>query len=103
MKQKHLIEIPEEIATAILITRREDGHIGVCTPKGDPMMYEMMALTYGVFVSMLAGAEAAGVGHLSYIRDKIKTASLEEMRDELVRVCQIEKHFSASEEDSSDE
>jgi hypothetical protein len=87
MKQKHLIEIPEEVTTALMITRHEDGKIGLVSPKGEPGMMEVMALTFGVFVSILQGGEQDGIVELQRLRDYIQSHSLEQAREKLVQMA----------------
>jgi hypothetical protein len=90
-KQRHLVEIGEDVVSAVLVTRHEDGKIGLATPKGDVGVMEIMALTYGVFVSVLQGGERQGVKELSLIRDAIKLMSLEEVREKLVEITILVK------------
>ena len=86
MKQKHLIEIPEEVTTALMITRHEDGKIGLVSPKGEPGMMEVMTLTFGVFVSILQGGEQDGIHELRLLREYINSHTLEEAREKLVQM-----------------
>jgi hypothetical protein len=87
MKQKHLFEIPEGIVTALAITRHEDGKIGLVIPKGEPGMMEMMALTFGVFVSILQGGEQDGIVELQRLRNYMQSHSLEKAREKLVQMA----------------
>jgi hypothetical protein len=100
-KQRHLIEIPEEVQTAILITRLTDGGIGMVIPKGEPGMMEMMALTYGVFVSLVQSGEAQGISEMNLIRGAVKNSSLEDMRDSFVKMAVL-AHMIKDEEASND-
>jgi len=86
MKQKYLIEIPEEVTTALMITRHEDGKIGLVSPKGEPGMMEAMTLTFGVFVSILQGGEQDGIDELRFLREYINSHTLEEARKKLVQM-----------------
>lgn len=86
-KQRHLVEIGNDVASAVLVTRHKDGKIGLATPKGDVGVMEIMALTYGVFVSVLQGGEQQGIKELSLIRDAIKLLPLEEIREKLVEIA----------------
>jgi len=90
-KQRHLLEIGDDVSTAVLITRHEDGRIGLATPKGNAMLMEVMALTYGVFVSVLEGGEAQGITEMKYIRNALKNNSLEDVREKLVEIAMLVK------------
>lgn len=87
MKQKHLVEIPEDVVTAVMITRHADGKIGIVIPKGDPGMMEVMTLTFGVFVGVLQGGEQNGISELMLLREYINNNSLEETREKLVQMA----------------
>ena len=90
-KQRHLIEIGNDVAAAVLITRHDDGRIGLATPKGDVMLMEVMALTYGVFVSVLQGAEEQGITEMKLIRNAIKSNRLEDVREKPVEIAVLVK------------
>lgn len=97
---RHLVEIGKDVVSAVLITRHEDGRIGLATPKGDVMLMEVMALTYGVFVSVLQGGEEQGITEMSLIRNAIKSNKLEDVREKLVEIAMLVK---ADMEDSSND
>lgn len=86
---RHLIEIGNDVVSAVLITRHEDGNIGVATPKGNVGVMEVMALTYGVFVSLLQGGEAQGITEMQLIRNAIKFSELEDVREKLVEIVML--------------
>jgi len=88
---RHLIEIGNDVVSAVLITRHEDGKIGVATPKGNVGVMEAMALTYGVFVSLLQGGEAQGITEMQLIRNAIKFSELEDVREKLVEIAMLVK------------
>jgi hypothetical protein len=100
-KQRHLVEIPEEVQTAIMLTRHIDGQIGIVVPKGEPGMMEMVAITYGVFVSLLQGAERSGVSEIEYIRQAMRNNSLEDMRESFVKMAVLAQMIK--EEDESND
>lgn len=95
MKQKHLVEIPEDVVTAVMITRHVDGRIGIVTPKGDPGMMEVMTLTFGVFVGVVQGGEQEGISELMLLREYINNHSLEEAREKLVQMTIVTKKMEA--------
>lgn len=95
MKQKHLVEIPEDVVTAVMITRHEDGRIGIVTPKGDPGMMEVLTLTFGVFVGVVQGGEQNGISELMLLREYINAHSLEEAREKLVQMTIVTKKMEA--------
>lgn len=95
MKQKHLVEIPKDVVTAVMITRHEDGRIGIVTPKGDPGMMEVMTLTFGVFVGVVQGGEQQGISELMLLREYINNHSLEEARETLVQLAIATKKMEA--------
>ncbi|CAB5224912.1 hypothetical protein UFOVP742_36 [uncultured Caudovirales phage] len=97
---RHLVEIGNDVVSAVLITRHEDGKIGLATPKGDVGIMEIMALTYGVFVSVLQGGEQQGITEMQLIRDAIKFTPLEEVREKLVEIAVLVK---ADMEDASND
>jgi hypothetical protein len=97
---RHLVEIGNDVVSAVLITRHEDGKIGLATPKGDVGIMEIMALTYGVFVSVLQGGEQQGITEMQLIRDAIKFTPLEEVREKLVEIAILVK---ADMEDASND
>jgi hypothetical protein len=86
-KQRHLVEIPEEVITAVTIVRQTDGQVGVITSKGHPGMMEVMTLTFGVFCSFLKGAEEQGVNEMSLIRESFSDFTLEEILEQLVKIA----------------
>lgn len=88
---RHLVEIGNDVVAAVLITRHKDGRIGLATPKGDVMLMEVMALTYGVFVSVLQGAEEQGITEMKLIRNAIKSNKLEDVREKLVEIAVLVK------------
>lgn len=88
---RHLVEIGNDVVAAVLITRHEDGRIGLATPKGDVGIMEIMALTYGVFVSVLQGGEQQGITEMSLIRNAIKSNKLEDIREKLVEIAVLVK------------
>ena len=75
--------------TAVLITRHQDGQVGVVSPKGNPHAMEIVALAFGVFVSFIEGAERNGLDEMSLIREAFAVSSLEEMRDQFVKIAQL--------------
>lgn len=95
MKQKHLVEIPEDVVTAVMITRHEDGRIGLVLPKGDPNFMEVLTLTFGVFVSVIQGGEEDGIDELARLREYINTHSLEEAREKLVKMAILTRQMEA--------
>jgi hypothetical protein len=97
-KQRHLVEIPEEVQTALLLTRHTDGRIGLAVPKGDPSMMEEIAIIYGIFVSLLQGAEQNGVSEIEYIRQAMRNTSLEDMRDSFVKMAMLAQMIREGEE-----
>jgi hypothetical protein len=48
---------------------------------------EVMALTFGVFVSILQGGEQDGIVELQRLRDYIQSHSLEQAREKLVQMA----------------
>lgn len=88
-KQRHLVEIGQDVRTAVIITHHEDGQIGVTSPKGSPHMMEIAALTFGVFVSFIKGAEHNGLDEMSLIRKAFAEHSLEEMCEQLLGIAQL--------------
>ncbi len=70
-------------------------------PKGEPGMMEMMALTYGVFVSLVQSGEAQGISEMNLIRGAVKNSSLEDMRDSFVKMAVL-AHMIKDEEASND-
>ena len=55
------------------------------------MLMEVMALTYGVFVSVLQGAEEQGITEMKLIRNAIKSNKLEDVREKLVEIAVLVK------------
>ena len=55
------------------------------------MLMELMALTYGVFVSVLQGAEEQGITEMKLIRNAIKSNKLEDVREKLVEIAVLVK------------
>ena len=86
-KQRHLVEIPEDVVTAVTIVRQKDGQVGVITSKGEPGMMEVMALAFGVFVSFMQGAEEQGIKEMVLIREAFADSSLEAILDQIVRIA----------------
>lgn len=84
-----------------MLTRHTDGQIGIVVPKGEPGMMEMVAITYGVFVSLLQGAERSGVSEIQYIRDAMRSTSLEDMRESFVKMAVLAQLIK--EEDESND
>lgn len=99
-KQRHLVEIGNDVASAILVTRHENGMIGVTTPKGEPYGTEIMSILFGVVVSLIQHTEAAGVKEMDLVRKAFQSNSLEEMRDWFVRIALL---VAADMEDSSND
>ena len=75
--------------TAIVITHHQDGQVGITSPKGSPHMMEIAALTFGVFVSFIKGAERSGLDEMSLIRKAFTVNSLEEMCEQLLEIAQL--------------
>jgi hypothetical protein len=86
-KQRHLVEIPEEVITAVTIIRQTDGKVGVISSKGDPGIMEVTALAFGVFCASIQGAEDAGVSEMALVREAFKTSTLEEILGHLVKIA----------------
>jgi hypothetical protein len=86
-QQRHLVEIGTDVVSAILVTRHENGMIGVATPKGEPHNMEVMAMLFGVVVSLVQAAEAVGIKEMDLVRRAFQSNSLEEMRDQFVRIA----------------
>ena len=55
------------------------------------MLMELMALTYGVFVSVLQSAEEQGITEMKLIRNAIKSNKLEDVREKLVEIAVLVK------------
>jgi hypothetical protein len=86
-KQRHLVEIPEDVVTAVTIVRQKNGQVGLVSAKGEPGMMEVMALTFGVFVSFMQGAEEQGINEMVLIRQAFADSSLERILDQLVKIA----------------
>ncbi len=86
-KQRHLVEIPEDAVTAITIVRQKDGQVGLISPKGEPGMMEVIALTFGVFVAFMQGAEQQGIKEMVLVREAFADSSLEAILDQLVKIA----------------
>ena len=84
---RHLVEIGNDVVAAVLITRHENGMIGVTTPKGEPYSMEVMAMLFGVVVSLVQGAEATGITEMELVRKAFQSNSLEEMRDQFLQIA----------------
>ena len=99
-QQRHLVEIGDDVVSAILVTRHENGMIGVATPKGEPHNMEVVAMLFGVVVSLVQGAEAVGIKEMDLVRKAFQSNSLEEMRDQFVRIALM---VAADMEDSNND
>lgn len=73
--------------TAVTIVRQGNGQVGVVSSKGEPPMMEVMALTFGVFLSFMQGAEEQGVNEMVLIRQAFADSSLERILDQLVKIA----------------
>jgi len=96
MNQKHVIEIPENVVTAFVTMRQEDGAILSGVAKGEPHYTESLALAFGTFVSMIKALEEMNgpeVRVCEDIREIVKEFSLEEVRLRLGDVARATRKF----------
>jgi hypothetical protein len=91
-KERHLVEIPEDVESAVVIVRHKTGEVGVITAKGTPHIAEVMALTFGVFCAFIQGAKKQGIDDVERIREAFKHQSLEDILDQLVKVAILVEH-----------
>ena len=92
MNQKHVIEIPENVVTAFVTMRQEDGAILSGVAKGEPHYTESLAIAFGTFVSMVVAVEQMGgteVEVAKTIREYIRENDLEKARQLLGRTAAI--------------
>jgi hypothetical protein len=80
---KHILEIPENVQTALVTMRDDKGNIVSGVAKGQPHYTESLALAFGTFVSMIKALEEMNgpeVRVCEDIREIVKEFSLEEVR-----------------------
>lgn len=90
MKEKHVIEIPDNVETAFVIMRQNDGKNLPALVKGHPRAEEALSLLFGIFVGALQHVEsqdAVGRNFGRTFREIIRNSKLEDIRDDLSKIA----------------
>lgn len=88
MKTKNIVEISDDMKTALFLVRKENGQVDFAIAKGEPHLFEMMTMTFGIFVSMVKSLDnLENAGEL--VRNLVKESSLEEARQAMGRMTDL--------------
>lgn len=93
---KHILEIPENVQTALVTMRDDKGNIVCGVAKGKPHYTETIALAFGTFVQMITSLEEMGgpeVRVCEDIRAIVQEFPLEDVRFRLSDVARATRKF----------
>lgn len=92
MKHKNLIEISDDMLTALVLVHKKNRQVDFAVAKGEPHLLEMMTLLFGVFTAMvksLDNIEVDGHNGGQKVREMFRHHSLEDCREILAMTSTV--------------